>query len=233
MHEQGPVALVCRVYQEILNEGDLDLADAVIAVDAVDHAPTPLSSLPIHGPESLKGFVQEFCCAFPDASWEIERIAAFDTLVTVRTVVTGTQLDAFQGVAATGAEMRMTTTDTLRIVAGKIVEHWGTLPPLEPRTVAVGEGGASAEGVMQTDPYYTNEDPSGVITRRYQLTDDRGERWNVEVYGGAAFYHWIVTGETHPDIVASPQEPYETSDQAFHAAIASLRGRTWRQRGGD
>jgi len=130
MPEKTNSALVRRVYEEILNEGNLGLADEIIAVDAVDHAPDHLSSLPTAGPEDLQKFVHGFCSAFPDAQWEIEEMIAVDDTVLVRTTVTGTHLDTFLGIPPTGDEMIMTGIDIVRIAQGKIVEHWGTLPPL-------------------------------------------------------------------------------------------------------
>jgi predicted SnoaL-like aldol condensation-catalyzing enzyme len=135
MREKANRALVRRVYGEILNEGNLEVADEVIAVDAIDHAPDHLSSLPTAGPDDLKKFVRAFCCAFPDAQWEIEEMTTVDDTVVVHTMVTGTNLGAFLGVPPTGDEMTIVGTDILRIIQGKIVEHWGTLPPLELATV--------------------------------------------------------------------------------------------------
>jgi steroid delta-isomerase-like uncharacterized protein len=132
MPERTNSALVRRIYEEILNEGNLGLADEIIAADAVDHAPDHRSSLPTAGPEDLQKFVHGFCAAFPDAQWEIEELIAVDDTVVVRTTVTGTHLDTFLGVPPTGDEMTMTGIDIVRIAQGKIVEHWGTLPPLEP-----------------------------------------------------------------------------------------------------
>jgi steroid delta-isomerase-like uncharacterized protein len=144
MAERTNSALVRRVYQEILNEGNLGLADEIIAVDAIDHAPDHLSSLPTAGPEDLQKFVHTFCAAFPDAQWEIEDMIAVDDTVLARTTVTGTHLDTFLGIPPSGDEMTMAGIDIVRIAQGKIVEHWGTLPPLE-RATALSSPQGSAQ----------------------------------------------------------------------------------------
>jgi SnoaL-like polyketide cyclase len=58
-------ATLRRVYDEILNEGKLELAEDLVAENAVDHAPDRTSSLPTGGPDRLQAFVATFCVAFP------------------------------------------------------------------------------------------------------------------------------------------------------------------------
>jgi predicted SnoaL-like aldol condensation-catalyzing enzyme len=131
MQQARNSALVRRIYDEILNLGELHLADEIIHGSAVDHAPSLLSSLPITRAEDLKAFVHMMCTAFPDVYWEIGEIITTDSTVVIRTELTGTHLGDFHGIPATGDIVRMTVIDIVRIVEGKIAEHWGTLPPLD------------------------------------------------------------------------------------------------------
>ena len=123
--------LVRLVYQKILNEGDLALADACIALDAVDHAPDQRSSLPSAGPEDLKKFVASICEAFPDISWTIDTLLVHDDLVAVTSSARGSHHGEFRSVPASGQCVVLKGVDTVRIAHGQIVEHWGTLAALD------------------------------------------------------------------------------------------------------
>jgi steroid delta-isomerase-like uncharacterized protein len=141
--ERAPhTATLRRVYDEILNEGKLELAEDLVAENAVDHAPDRTSSLPTGGPDRLQAFVATFCVAFPDAYWTIIDLDEEDDLVTIRTVVTGTHHDEFLDIWARGRELVLPGIDLVRVRSGKIVEHWGELDvetmraQLDPRGVA-------------------------------------------------------------------------------------------------
>jgi hypothetical protein len=86
-------------------------------------------------------------------------------------------------------------------------------------------GGSAGRNAMHVEQSLLDEDPSGLTTWRYQVTDDAGNQWTVEVYGGAHVYTWIVTGETNPDMLTSPQEPHDTADGALDAALTYIRER--------
>jgi steroid delta-isomerase-like uncharacterized protein len=119
--------IVRRLYEEVLNAGDLDLARHVIADEAIDHTPPLRSSLPIETVEALEDFLVEFCTAFPDVSWTIDEIRADLATVVVRTTVTGNHHGAFRGLRPTGGQFALAGKDTVRVRDGKIVEHWGEL----------------------------------------------------------------------------------------------------------
>ena len=48
-----------------------------------------------------------------------------DDLVTTYKIYSGTQTGAFLGVAPTGLRVEFETVDVMRVVEGKIIEHWG------------------------------------------------------------------------------------------------------------
>jgi steroid delta-isomerase-like uncharacterized protein len=65
-----------------------------------------------------------FCAAFPDLQVTIhDQIAEGNTVVTRKTYQ-GTQLGAFMGLPPSGKRMSVEVIDILRIVDGKITEHW-------------------------------------------------------------------------------------------------------------
>jgi predicted ester cyclase len=125
-HEQNE-AVVRRIYEEVLNAGDLDLVRDVIAAQAVDHAPRSRSSLPIDRPEAIEEFLVEFCIAFPDAYWTVEQVYSERDTIVVATTVSGNHHAEFRGLRPMGGHFTITAVDRLRLSGGKIVEHWGEL----------------------------------------------------------------------------------------------------------
>ena len=67
-------ALVRRWFEYLFNEGNLDVADEIIAPDHLNHDPA-LPDLPI-GPEGQKQLVNLYRSAFPDARITIEEQVA-------------------------------------------------------------------------------------------------------------------------------------------------------------
>jgi steroid delta-isomerase-like uncharacterized protein len=113
-------AHIRRVIEEVYNRGDLGVVDEVAASDLVIHA----SSQDIRGREGAKQHVAQLRAGFPDLRFTIEdQIAEGDRVVT-RWSARGTHKGTFQGVPATGREVRLVGTDIDRIIGGKIVECW-------------------------------------------------------------------------------------------------------------
>jgi len=125
MSEQNK-AQIRRVIEEVYNQGDLDVVDDVAASDLVIHA----SSKEIHGREGAKQYVAAFRAGFPDLRFTVEdQIAEGDTVVT-RWTACGTHRGEFQGVPATGREVRLAGTDIDRIIGDKVVECWAHVDEL-------------------------------------------------------------------------------------------------------
>lgn len=125
-HEQNK-AIIRQIYEEVLNAGNLDLARAVIAAEAIDHAPYSRSSLPIGGIDAIEDFLIELCTAFPDVYWTVEQIQVDTDKVVVRTSVSGSHHADFRGLRPLGRQFTLAAMDILRLSEGKIVEHWGEL----------------------------------------------------------------------------------------------------------
>ena len=75
-------ALSRRVMTELFNEGNLDVADELLAPDYVDH--DPASPQEMRGPEGFKRFVATMRSAFPDTHVRIEDEVAEGDLVATR-----------------------------------------------------------------------------------------------------------------------------------------------------
>lgn len=124
--EQNKV-IVRRIPLEVFNQGNLAVADQVMAPDYREHVTAP--GIP-NNLDGFKQFVTALRAAFPDFQYTIEdEIAEGDTVVE-RLTARGTQQGAFLGIPATGKQATWSEIHLARIVGGKMVEHWANLDQL-------------------------------------------------------------------------------------------------------
>ncbi len=115
-------AVVRRNTEEVQGGGDYALYDQLFADDFVDHTPQPgrtpdkAGALELY--EVLRG-------AFPDFHAVIHWQAADGNLVTTYKTYHGTHEGEFFGIAPTGKVIQFETVDAMRVVDGRITEHWG------------------------------------------------------------------------------------------------------------
>jgi len=113
---------VGRRLVEAINTGNLATIDEVFASGYVDRSPLP-GTTPDR--EGVKQGLIRFRAAFPDFRYTIEdEIATGDKLVQ-RLSARGTQKGEFQGAPATGKQAAWSEIHIVRLVNGKVVEHWG------------------------------------------------------------------------------------------------------------
>jgi steroid delta-isomerase-like uncharacterized protein len=123
MSTEANKAIVIQLYEEVFNNGDLDLADKLIAPNAITHDPQLPPGVP-GGPQGLKAVVTMLRSAFPDDHHTIEDLVAEGDKVVVRTTHTGTHQGTFLGLAPTGKHIANTSIHIFRIASGKLVETW-------------------------------------------------------------------------------------------------------------
>lgn len=119
-------AQIRRVIEEVYNRGDLAVVDEIAASDLVIHA----SSQEIRGRDGAKQYVAALRAGFPDLRFTIEHQIAEDDMVVTRWTARGTHTGKFQGVPATGREIRLAGTDIDRVIGGKVVECWAHMDEL-------------------------------------------------------------------------------------------------------
>lgn len=116
------IAVVRRNTEEVQGRGNWAVFDALFADDFVDHTPQ-------HGTTPDKPGVlflyQGLRAAFPDFTPDIQWQVAADNLVTTYKIYRGTHTGDFLGIAPTGKRIEIETVDVMRVVDGKITEHWG------------------------------------------------------------------------------------------------------------
>jgi predicted ester cyclase len=118
-----PETVARRLIEDGFNRGDLAVAEELTARDLVEHQDFG----PGHatGADGVKAVIQSLRRAFSDFHLEIEDLVVDGQLVWLRMTGTGTHDGPFMGHQPTGKRMRTPVFDVLRIVDGRMVEHWG------------------------------------------------------------------------------------------------------------
>ncbi|HET6873690.1 MAG TPA: nuclear transport factor 2 family protein [Acidimicrobiales bacterium] len=121
--------VVRRIFEEVVNQGRLDVADELFAPDYVDHGPMG----DVAGIEGFKGLLAQWISSVSDLHCSVDNVVVRGDLVgwTVRSrgVHTGDGL----GFPATGKSFDTVSANVGRLRDGKAVEHWseqGMLPML-------------------------------------------------------------------------------------------------------
>lgn len=113
-------AVVQRFYHEVVNHGNIALADKLMAYDFVEHG-NPAGS----GIEGFRQFVTMLTTAFPDLQITIEDMIAEGDKVVARVTVRGTHEGTLMGsILPTGQEVTFTGIDIFQLANGKIVGRW-------------------------------------------------------------------------------------------------------------
>jgi len=113
--------LVWRLFEEVINTGDLNRADALVDRDFVEHNPAPGQGTGLDGFKLLMAMLR---AAFPDLRITIDELVAEDDKVSVRLTARGTHEGTFAGVPATGNRVAWEGISMLRISEGRIAERW-------------------------------------------------------------------------------------------------------------
>lgn len=110
-----------RFYEEVLNKGNLAVADEILAPDYFDHG------APDGAPRGVEGFKQFFAMVssvFPDVQVSIEDVVVSDGKAAIRLAINGTQKGSFRGFPATGKRVSWTGIDIMHFSGDKISERW-------------------------------------------------------------------------------------------------------------
>ena len=115
-------ALNRRFNKEVIEQGNVDLIDDLVAEDFIEHLPLPGQA---QGPEGLRDLIVMFRSAFPDIriEWLVE--AAEGDVVAGVSRVTATHQGEFMGIPPTGKQVSVLASDIARFRDGKFVERWG------------------------------------------------------------------------------------------------------------
>jgi steroid delta-isomerase-like uncharacterized protein len=115
-------AVVMRIFDEIWNQGKLDVADEVLTPETLFHS--PIRPEPMLGPAPLKGIVGFLRSGFPDIQFTVDDIFGDGDLVAVRWTSHQTHTVTYMGVPPTGKKLSYTGNEIFRLVDGKVAEFW-------------------------------------------------------------------------------------------------------------
>jgi steroid delta-isomerase-like uncharacterized protein len=201
--------LVDRFWEEIWNQGKLDVANQLASADL-------LLSLPgreLRGPAGLKEWVATIRGGFPDIHFTIAQTVVDSDEVAARWTAAGTHTGPVLGIVPTGKQITMTGISTFRIVGGKIAEVYasedmlgllqqlGVLPPLPPAPSAPGDSVKPQPLVLMPGEGRT------IIARDSTLT--------VKVFGKDTGFAWSLSRLDVPAhfVKAAPPTHYHTREE--------------------
>ncbi|MEZ4232085.1 MAG: ester cyclase [Polyangiaceae bacterium] len=113
--------VIHRYFDELFNQGKLELVDELLHPDYVNHSPgSPQQPC---GREGVKQVVRDLRSAFPDLHYTVEDLVIGSDSVAVRTTLRGTQRGAFYGTPPTDKPVEVSQITIERFRDGRIVAH--------------------------------------------------------------------------------------------------------------
>ena len=112
--------IVARLYQEVGNEGRLEVLDEIAWPDHVEHYPFPGQA---QGVEGLKQRVSMIRAAF-NPTFSIEHLVAEGDTVAVMWTNRGTHVGEWFGFSPTGKSLTTRGVDIHLLRDGRLAEHW-------------------------------------------------------------------------------------------------------------
>jgi steroid delta-isomerase-like uncharacterized protein len=120
-------AIARRIVNEVINRGDLALADTLVAMGYVWHGP---GGIEFRGPEGFKQLVNVYRSAFPDLNITIDDMVAEGNTVAWRWTGRGTHKGDLTGIAPTGRTATVSGIIVSHFSGGKLVEDWESFDEL-------------------------------------------------------------------------------------------------------
>ncbi|MDA1188118.1 MAG: ester cyclase [Chloroflexi bacterium] len=120
--EARNMAVVRRVFEELISKHQLDVAFEVFAPDYTFH--DPLLPEPVRGPQGFRDLIAMYLDAVPDVQITIDDQFADGDMVTTRWTARGTQTGSMLGIPPTGKKYEMPGILLSRMHDGKIVQDW-------------------------------------------------------------------------------------------------------------
>ncbi len=123
MSTQENEARAHRFHMDLFQQGNLQVADELVAPEFVIHCPGLPPELQ-RGPEGAKRYATMIRTGFPDLQLTHDQTVIAGDTVVIRWSARGTHQGEVMGVAPTGRPMTITGIDIFRLAEGKLVELW-------------------------------------------------------------------------------------------------------------
>ncbi|NDJ60879.1 MAG: ester cyclase [Chloroflexi bacterium] len=114
--------LADRMWHELWNAGNLEVAYEIIGEDYIGHVPGPLGE--IKGPDGFAQLVATCRSAFPNLHVTVEDVMIANDKLVIRWTSRGTNTQDFMGIPATHKSIEVPGITILRVANGLIVEEW-------------------------------------------------------------------------------------------------------------
>ena len=121
MSEEENKLITHRFFEEVWNQGNLDVFDELVTSDIVIHA----GGRDFKGSEEYKKFILGYRNAFPDIKFTIDDQISSGDKVVERFTAQGSHQGQLRDISSTGKKINITEIEITRIIDGKIVERWG------------------------------------------------------------------------------------------------------------
>lgn len=115
-------SIVRSSFEDLFNQGNLSVADAIYSPNYLGHDPAMPDD--VKGPDGMKEFVAFYRGAFSDVHVTIDLQIAEGEFVATRFTARGTHDGDFAGIPATGKQGVVAGMSISRVFEGKIVEEW-------------------------------------------------------------------------------------------------------------
>ena len=116
-------AIARRIGLEVFGQGRLQVVDEIVSPDFIQHGELP-PGIPT-GREGLKAIASAMRKGFPDVTYTIDREIAEGDSVAIHLIVSGTNKGEMFGMPATGKHAEWAEAHFVKLVNGKLTEHWG------------------------------------------------------------------------------------------------------------
>lgn len=226
-------ALFTRWYEEVWNNGSLDVCDELIGPAFTQHGGGQHVA---GGPATVAAVVRSWRQAFPDGRWGIRALLGERDLVAAHVVMEGTHTGEFQGIPPTGRKVSVYSIGVERFQDGRMAESWreidmlgllqqlGVIPagaqgtvydqttafhPTGPSTSSVEENKAAMIHYVEAVNAVTPGSAEG-WARANQYVDKENYLWHSAAWGAQRLDHDMETynmvKSAVPDLTFIPQE---------------------------
>jgi steroid delta-isomerase-like uncharacterized protein len=114
--------LITRYFEEVWNQGRVDVLDELLTPDYRNHSPSIPNPRP--GPADLKPIVMAMRSGISDLRYQILDLIATPDKVAVYVRVTGTHTGTLFGIPATGRSIDIRQMQIEWLENGRIAQHW-------------------------------------------------------------------------------------------------------------
>ena len=121
-------AISRRVPTEVFSQGRLEVIDEIFAPDFTEHMTRP-PGIPA-GREGIRAIASAVRKGFPDITYRVDFQVAEGDFVAGYVTASGTNTGELLEIPATGKHAEWTESHLVKIVNGKITEHWGVIDQL-------------------------------------------------------------------------------------------------------